>query len=378
MNNRDVSELRRRLTPDNNNLTCIRGCYVSSKKEIVSLFRLAPVSLPAEECEKYLSLFKKVLSGVPDKNLVDIEFAPEAVGVSDEHRLLTALKDDGLQDDDMAQVFFQRVIDCLPAEEAHLILLAHDAYDIPFRNHNGERNDEMSSEMFRYILCAVCPVKLSKPSLAYSAGDNLFHPEEPNWIVGAPDVGFLFPAFEERAANIYNALCYTKDIADGHPDFVNAVFGSTPPMPAAEQKEAFKEILQDTLAEECSLEVVQSVHEQLCGQIAEQKQDKMAPPVKVTAPQIRQALEVCGVPEEKVSAFEQRYRDEFGNGMDVSAVNVVDTRQFEVRTPNVVIKVDPEHSDLVETRVINGSKYILIRADEGVEVNGVNVSIMPM
>ena len=378
MNSRDVSEIRRRLTPDNNNLTSIRGCYVSSKKEIVSLFRLPPVSLPPEECEKYLSLFKKVLSGVPDKNLVNIAFANEAVGVSDEHKLLTALKDSALEDDDLAQVFFQRVIDGLQTEDACLILLAHDAYDIPFRNKNGEREDEISSEMFRYILCAVCPVKLSKAALAYSAGDNLFHPEEPNWIVGAPEWGFMFPAFEERAANIYNALCYTKDTAESHEGFVSAVFGSTPPMPAAEQKEAFKEILQDTLAEECSLEVVQSVHDHLCEQIAEQKHDKEAPPVKVSAPAIRQALEVCGVPEEKVAAFEQRYQEQFGGGMDVSAVNVVDTRQFEVRTPNVVIKVDPEHSDLVETRVINGSKYILIRADEGVEVNGVNVSIMPM
>ena len=376
MNSRDINEIRRRLTPDNSNLTCIRGCYVSSKKEIVSLFRLPPVSLPPEECERYLSIFKKTLSGVPDKNLIDIEFANEDVGTSDEHKLLTALKDSALADDDMAQVFFRRIIDSMQTEEACLILLAHDAYDIPFRNTNGERSDDISGEMFRYILCAVCPVKLSKPGLAYSAGDNLFHPEEPNWVVGAPEVGFMFPAFEERAANIYNALCYTRDTAQSHEGFVNAVFGAKPPMAAAEQKEAFNEILQDTLAEECSLEVMQSVHEQLCEQIAEQKHDRQAPPVKVTAPQIRQALEVCGVPEDRVSAFEQRYQEQFGGSLDVSAVNVVNTREFEVRTPNVVIKVDPDHSDLVETRVINGSKYILIRADEGVEVNGVNVSIL--
>ena len=125
------------------------------------------------------------------------------------------------------------------------------------------------------------------------------------------------------------------------------------------------------------MEVVQSVHEQLCEQIAEQKHDKEAPPLKVSAPQIRQALEVCGVPEERVTAFEQRYQEQFGNGMDVTAVNVMDPKQFEVRTPSVVIKVDPDRRDLVETRVINGSRYILIRADEGVEVNGVTVSIMP-
>ena len=103
--------------------------------------------------------------------------------------------------------------------------------------------------------------------------------------------------------------------------------------------------------------------------------DREAPPAKVSAREIRQALEVCGVPEERVQAFEERYQEEFGGAASVSTVNAVDPKRFEVRTPNVVIKVDPAHSDLVETRMINGLKYILIRAEEGVEVNGVSVTI---
>ncbi len=139
MNGKEMNELRRRFNADNTNLTCIRGCYVSEKREIVSLFRLPPVSLPPEECEKYLSIFKKALSGVQGKNLVDIAFANEQVGVSDEHRLLMALRDSSLTDDDMVQVFFQRVIDALPAEGSFLILRAHDAYDVPFRTQDEHR-----------------------------------------------------------------------------------------------------------------------------------------------------------------------------------------------------------------------------------------------
>lgn len=375
MNSKEMNELRRRFNADNTNLTCIRGCYVSEKREIVSLFRLPPVSLPPEECDKYLAIFKKTLSGVPGKNLMDIAFANEQVGASDEHRLLTALRDCALTDDDMSQVFFQRVIDSLPAEGSFLILLAHDAYDVPFRARDEHRVSEMSDEVFKYIVCAVCPVKLTKPALTYCAGDNLFHPGEPDWTVGMPDMGFLFPAFDDRCANIYSALAYTRDPAENHEPFVNAVFGAAPPMPAARQQETIREILEDTLAEECSLEVVQTVHEQLCERIAEQKQDREAPPLKVSAPVIRRALEACGVPEERVTAFEEKYTERLGSGAEVSAVNVMDVKQFEVRTPNVVIRVDPAYSDLVETRIINGSKYILIRADEGVEVNGVNVSI---
>ena len=373
MNSKALNEIRRRFTVDNTNLTCIRGCYVSEKREIISMFKLPPVSLPPEEGDRYLSLFKKALSGTPDKNLVEIPFANEAVGVSDEHKLLTALRDTAI----MAEVFFQRVLAGLPQEGSFLILLAHDAYDVPFRNHNGERNNEMSDEVFKYIICAVCPVKLSKASLSYCAADNLFHPSEPDWVVGAPELGFMFPCFEERAANIYSALCYTRDPAQSHEGFVHAVFGSEPPMPAEEQKEIFQEILQDTLAEECSLEVVQTMHEQMRDRIAEQKAERNAEPLRVSVPEVRQALAACGVPEEKADAFEAQYTQRFGAGMDVSAANVVDVKQFEVRTPNVVIKVDPAHSDLVETRVINGARYILIRAEEGVEVNGVSVAIQP-
>ncbi len=377
MNSKAIHEIRRRFTQDNMNLTCIHGCYVSEKGEVISMFKLPPVSLPAEECDRYLSLLKKVLSGTPDKNLVDVPFATEQVGVSDEHRLLMALKDSALREDDMVSVFFQRVIDGVQMEGSYLILLAHDAYDVPFRTQDEHRVTEMSTDVFNYIVCAVCPVKLTKSALSYCAQDNMFHPCDTNWVVAAPELGFMFPMFEERAANIYGALCYTRDPAQNHEGFVNTVFGTVPPVSAVEQKETFRDILQDTLQEECSLEVVQTVTDQLRDRIAEQKQAHIDEPLRVSAPQVRQALEACGVPEEKVTAFEQQYEERFGSGMDVSAVNVVDVKQFEVRTPNVVIKVDPEHSDLVETRVINGMRYILIRADEGVEVNGVSVSIQP-
>ena len=377
MNARDLSEIRRRLTPDDQNLACIRGCFVSSRKEIVSMFRLSPFSMGNEEYEKYISLFRKVLSGVPEKNLVQIAFADGDVGQGDAHKLLMALREDALEDDGLAEVLFHRLIDGMEEGESFLILLAYDAYDVPFRD-GSMRTEGGGTVMFRYILCAVCPVRLSKPSLVYSPQDRLFHPEEVNWTVGAPETGFMFPAFEDRGADIYHAMFYSRDPSGDNTALVQAAFEASPPMAAEEQKEAFREILETSLQEDCSLEVMQTVHERLCEQIAQQKQDKQAPPAKVSAPQIRQALEVCGVSPYKVADFEDRYRQQFGGGMDASTVNVVDPRRFEVRTPNVVIRVDPARSDLVETRVIDGSRYILIRADEGVEVNGINVSIMPL
>lgn len=375
MNRQDISEIRRRLNPDKNSIDCIRGCYVDEKGEIISMFSHSMLTLPQEEAEKYLAIFRRALSGLPGRNLVDVAFRPDQVMEGEEHRLLTAMNNTALKVDQAVEKFFQKVIDSLEMEGNYLILLMHDAYDVPFRAKDEFKMDDASEEVFQYILCAVCPVKLTRPALCYCAEDRGFHDRDLDWVVSAPELGFLFPAFEDRAANIYSALYYTRDAAENHEEFVTAVFDGTPPMPAAAQKEAFEALLGETLAEECSLEVVQTVHEQLRDRIEERKADRAAEPATVSKREVRSMLQECGVSDEHVAAFEERYDEEFGPAMDLSAQNIVNVKQFELRTPDVMIRVNPERSDLVQTRTIDGSRYILIRADEGVEVNGVNISI---
>ena len=147
------------------------------------------------------------------------------------------------------------------------------------------------------------------------------------------------------------------------------------PMPAEEQREAFQAVLEEALDEDLSFEVVQTVHEQLRDMIQEHDQDKTAEPLTISRREMSGMLQSCGVPEEKLTAFEEKYDAEFGQGMSLNAVNIAEPKKFEVRTPDVVVQVNPERSDLVQTRVIDGQRYILIRAEEGVEVNGVNISI---
>lgn len=373
MNKKEIAEIRRRFQPERSNITRIRGCYVNAKREVLSTFDQGWVSLPQGEAEKYTVLFRRTLSGEPGKNLVDIVFDTEQVGSSEEHALLMALKDSGLSDEDAVQTFFSRVIDSLEVEDNYLILLMHDAYDVPGRTRDGHSLEDASDTIFSYVLCSICPVKLCKPALQYYAEENRFHSRDLDWIVAAPELGFLFPCFDDRSANIYNALYYTRDAAGNHPEFISSVFHTDPPMAATQQRETFQALLQDALGEECRLDVVQAVNEQLCERIAEQKGDKEAEPALVSKREIRAVLEDCGVQEERISAFEEKYDQDFGEEAGINAVNIAETQRFEVRTPNVVIRVDPEHSDLLQTRVINGLKYILIRADEGVEVNGVNV-----
>ncbi len=376
MNKKDIAEIKRRFNLEHNNITCIRGCYVNNQGEVISSFTRSLVGMAQEEAEKYLAIFKRTLSGNQGQNLLDIRFDPETMESSPEYQLLTALKNTALKDDETVDYFFQQIIANLHMEDHYLILLMHDGYDIPYRSKEDDSKvADMSTEVFHYILCSVCPVRLTKPSLSYDAGRNDFRSRESDWIVGAPEMGFLFPAFEERAANVYEALYYTRDTAEGHDDFVNAVFQSELPMPADQQKEIFQSILQETLEEDCSYEVMQAVHEQVMERLEEKKQEKSAEPVQLSKYDVTDVLAECGVSTAHMEAFNDKYDQEFGKQARLDAVNITNAKQFEVKTPSVVIKVNSDRTDLVETRVIDGHPYILIRADDGVEVNGVNVSM---
>lgn len=372
MTNKDIAEIKKRFNLEKNNITVIRGCYVSSQGEVISTFSRSLRGMGQEEAEKYLAIFKKTLSGTQGANLIDIDFDPERMNDSPEYQQLTHLKDTALKDDDVVNDFFNQVIGNTGLEDPYLILLMHDGYDIP--HHSKDGYNLGSDTVFHYILCAVCPVKMTKPALSYNPDRNLFTSKDADWVVSAPEMGFLFPAFEEKSANIYRALFYTKDTSVQHDDFVAAVFMSQLPMPADEQKEIFKAIMQESLGEECSYKVMQAVHESVMEKMETQKERKATEPLRLTKYDMMEAMEECGVSTEHMDAFKDSFDREFGEQALLNAVNVTNPKQFEVRTPNAVLRVDADRYDLVETREIDGHTYVMLRADEGIEVVGVSVA----
>ena len=293
----ELSELRRRFRPEKSAISHIYGCYVNGSREIISYLDEPMGMMPQEEAEKYLGLLKKALSGTLGRNLVDIVFSTQQVMDSDEHRFLMGLRDSQLKDGALRQSFYDKVIASLDMDGSnYLILLAHDAYDVPYKGRDGELQDDASDTVFSYIICCVCPVKDGKLELGFFSGENEFHSCAANQIVAPPELGFLFPAFDDRAANIYNALLYSKKADQLHQEFINAVFRTEPPLSAAEQREAFEGALTGALEDACSIEVVQAVHERLRDQIVQHKETKDPEPLALTAGDIGNILRDCSVP----------------------------------------------------------------------------------
>ena len=375
MNQREISELRRRWRPEKSAVSRVYGCFVNSARKIVSDLDESLGAMPQEEAEKYLDLLKKALSGALGKNLIDIVFATQQVADSEEHRLLSALRASGLKDREARNAFYQKVIGSLDmGDDSYLLLLACDAYDVPRRGKDGETQADASDEVFTYIVCCVCAVKAGRAELGYFPGDNEFH-YTVGQMVCPPELGFLFPAFDNRTANIYNALFYSRKPDELHQEFIDAVFRTEPPMSAAEQKESFQSALTEALGDACGLEVVQAVHGGLLSKIEAHKESRDPEAPAVTAGDVEDILADCGAAPEQTAAFLEQWNDRFGEGAVLNPENLIDSKRFEVRAGEAKVTVDPSFSYLVETRVIDGVKYLLIPAGSDVEVNGLPVQV---
>ena len=375
MNTKEIGEIRRRIRRDRSNMTAIYGCYVNDNREIVSEFRQSTGMMSENEADKYFGLLKRTLSGTIGKNLIDICFKTSQVADSEEHRLLMELRKSSLQDDGYRMAFYRKVIDSTPLEGSYLILIGCDHYDVPFKSKDGEMQQDSSDETYTYLLCAICPVKQTKPTLHYVPENRQFHDGGITNVVSTPELGFLFPAFDNRATNIYNALYYTHSPKENHIGFVDAVFRTGIPKPAFEQKKSFEALLGTALEDECSLDVVQTVHDQLCQRIELHKESRVPEALMVSKEDVKEVLSSCGVSDAHMAKFSVEYDEVFGFEADLHPKNIIDNRHFEIKTPDVSIQVAPDRSDLIETRIIGGVKYILINAEENVEVNGVSIHI---
>ncbi|MCM1136468.1 MAG: DUF4317 domain-containing protein [Clostridium sp.] len=368
----EINEIKRLYTPNRCSITRICGCYVDGEKNKKTEFKEAFLSLPEEEIFKYFELLRKALSGTPGKNLLDLEFPLAAEGEGGTQEFLLRLRDSKLKDDTLLEEFYDKVIASYEYVGNYLILLIHDAYDVPGKTSDGLTMDDASDTVYEYLLCCICPVNLSKPGLSYDAAANEFHNRIRDWIVEMPCNAFLFPSFNDRGSDIHSTLYYTKNPEEPHSEFVDSVLGAVLPLSAGSQKETFHSLIEETLGDDAEYEVVKNIHENLTEMIDEHKE--LPEPLTLDAREIKRLLEKSGVQEERLEDFEKIYDDAAGEGTSLLVDNVANTRTFEVKTPDVVVKVNPERTHLVTTRTLEGKRCLVIELDEHVEVNGITIS----
>ena len=371
MNKKEVLEIRKQFTPANCAITRIAGCYVYHEKNKKMESKSAFLSLPEEEAFKYFDIFKKTLSGTMGKNMLNMEFPIDQEMPGGTQEFLMKLKASKLEDDMLLEEFYDKVIATYEYAENYYIILIHAMYDVPGRSSDNMEMFDASDEVYEYLVCSICPVSLSKAGLSYNAESNCIQDRIRDWVVDMPDKGFLFPAFNDRSTDIHGVLYYTKKSEDLQPELIEQLLGARMPMSANTQKETFQMLIEDTLGEDGDYETIRNIHDTLNDMIEEHKEEPE--PLQLDKTDVRKVFEKSGVSSEKMECFDQNYEETAGEKTSLLATNITETKKFQIETPDIVIKVNPERADLIETRVIDGRQCLVIAVDDHIEVNGVNV-----
>lgn len=417
MNKKDILELKRRFKKDACTFTRMCGCYVDADHNKVTKIGETFLNLEDEEFFKYLDITKKVLSGTLGNNLLELEFplAEEAAG--GRQQFLMGLRESKLKNDDLLDAFYDLVIDSYDYVGNYLILVFHDAYDVITKTTDNDKLDE-SEEVYEYLLCAICPVNLTKPGLGYLEDDNRIGPRIRDWVVGAPDTGFVFPAFTDRSSDIHSVMFYTRDTKTPHSEFMESGLGCDSRLTATEKKLTFQSIVKDVIGEddEESEALYMDIQENINDMIEIPVEENAEPePVILTANVIKNVLTDSGLTDEQTAVIESVYEETFGEDLPTAEFLVEpklveanarrkeklelieqvsnlkqqleETRSIpvadngddvpEVKTYDVILRVKPEKVGQIHSETINGQRCLVIPMDENehAAVNGVNTTI---
>lgn len=371
MNKKEILEIRKLLAKENTRINRISCCYVDGHKEKKTVFTQSFYSVHEEAMFKYSDIFKKTLSGTIGKNLHTLEFPLDEEMNGEKHELLSELVKSELNNDSLNESFFDKIIEKYSYPENYLIILAHGVYDIPSKSTDNTEIFDASEYVYKFMVCSVCPVNLSKPGLCYDAESGSFIEHLQDWMVQMPDTGFLYPAFNDRNTDIHSLLFYTKNADEPHAEFTEDILGCYPPVAAKEQKLEFNALVEEVFGSECDFNTVKEIHENL-NIIAEEKKEEPEPPA-LEKNDIKKILSNCGADEKQLEVIDNNFDTEVGKTEKVMMSTLGNLKKFEVESPDIKIQVSSDRTDLIDTMMIEGQEYIVIPLTDEVRVNGLLV-----
>lgn len=428
MNKKEVLELKRRFKKEAATFTRVCGCYVDGNHNKVCKFGNTFLNLEEDEFYKYLEIANKALSGTIGNNLLELKFPIEEEEVDGRQHILMALRASKLEDENLLDTFYDLVIDTYDHAGNYLIVLFHDAYDVMSRTSDNNNLDE-SEEVYEYLICAICPVDLSKPGLGFLEEEHRIGPRVRDWVVGAVDTAFLFPAFNDRSTDIHSTLFYTKNTKEPHSEFMANGLGCGIERTATEQKMAFHSIVRNVLGaeDEHTDDVLLDLQQNLSDMIDEyaETHDDDEDVFLLDKEVVTKLLADSEISEEKAAKIEKSVDEAFGE-KPPAAENVIDSKALvqnelrvekmaledqvgtltvqlnekdealaertsqliekqeeidnyiaETKTYDVVLRVKPEKASQIKSQVINGQKCLVIPMgeDEHATINGVNTTV---
>lgn len=403
MNKKEINEIKGLYdTIEECGIARLCGCYVNGDKEKVKVFSESFLNLDEKEQHKYLEIFRKNMSGTLGKNLIDLSFVnQDSEDVRFGKGLLNAIKKSELKDDGLLDKFYDSVISTYNHIGNYLILLIYQAYDVPGITDDELKMEDASEEVYSYVLCSICPMKLTKPGLGYDDKLEMIHTLKQSFGVELPDTGFIFPAFNDRSSDDNELLYYTRKADDLQDKLLDELLAVSAPLPAKQQKESFNTFVAEVLGEDSTIETMIAMQENFVELVKEKKEFSNSPTIVLDKDTVKEVFVKSGVEQSKLEVFDKKFDQQFDmeqyakknrvvvdeeeSSMPIEvpklkveqtilAENVLPTRNIEVKGKDLLLRINTKNMDMIDINNADGKKYLIIELPEDVKVNGISVS----
>lgn len=371
MDRKEIQEIRKTMTKDRCVIDRMTGCFVAEDGTIITQLKQTFRALQEEELEKYCELFRKTLTGKIGKNLFTMEFPLQEENAGGKQAMMFRMLQSDYTDEELNNEFFTHILENLDLAGRHLIVLAHGVYDVPGRTSDGIDMDDASENVYSFMVCCICPVVEVKEGLCYDEETLSFINKRSDLGVQMPELGFLYPAFHDRGADIHSILYYAKKEDERHPELMDGLIGGDMPVTESVQKELFTGLVEQTLGRDCDFENVKNLTDAL-DEMVKQNEDSEEP-LELGKTEVRRILNDTGIAPKALEQFEEAYDQEVGEGKTFRAENIAGRTVMEIKSPSVKISVKSEMSSMITTKVIDGREYILIPVQDDIELNGIRL-----
>lgn len=377
MNKKDIANIRKQFKLNNNLLTIreIFTVYVQKESgEIYHHFSQPFQMLEKETQELFLANFKKVLTGDVDTKLFELKFQ-HGLEDSTQTLLFQGLHSNSLDWQENMLRIVEKMFAHAKYEFDTVVTFIRGEYRKPTRKRDMESEEGGDDEVYssHFTLCSLNKTDQPKKALVFDYIEKEFKPNnasDPILNLAAPMSGFMFPAFNDNAADVNRILYYAGKV--NQPDFtyIENVLNCEEIITAAEDKDIFEVILTKVVGDQVDTRVIANVYEEIDKIVQESAEAEESEPPKLDYKDVSRILEVSGVENVDEAKVEHAFKDVISDEKHEFKAKSLVPKSIKVKTEVANLSINPKELKNVKYIMYNGKRCLLIEIDEDVLIEG--------
>ncbi|WP_026692072.1 DUF4317 domain-containing protein [Peribacillus kribbensis] len=378
MNKKDIANIRKQFKLDNYLLKIQEIFNVYVKKESGEIYHYVsqPLELMEQETQElFLKNFKKVLTGPLDGKLFELKFRGDAEE-STQRVLFESLQAEETEE------WIEYMLEMVRKMYAHtvyefdtVVTFVRGEYRKQTRKRDLESEEGGDDEVYSspFILCSLNKTNQPKKSLTFDYIEKEFRSNnsiDPIIHLDSPLSGFLFPAFNDNAADVNHILYCSGKVNQPDITFIEDVLNCEEIMTAQEDKDSFELILKEVMGEKVDSRVISNVYEEIDKMVQDNEENEESESPKLDSRDIERILTVSGVENVDAPKVEHALKSVLDDEKHEFKASSLVPKSININTKIADVSINPKDLKNVKYIMYQGKRCLLLEVDDDVIVEG--------